>query len=177
MPVWIYDRGPSGAPQSPIGSGNMFVGTTPAAYTASVQAQVQANTDFFIVFDNAIGDLTPPVAGFGSLGEPSAGALARRSELVGPLAQWAVHLPAPFPRAVVWEWLNDPQTFIRRQPWPYFVEFFEGGFETGVLNTHTGPGIHFPGVLGEIREPEYRDLVYLYGAYVFSMRWIRPTRP
>ena len=80
------------------------------------------------------------------------------------------------PRAAVWDWLNDPATFIRGQPWPYFVEFVDGGFETGVLNTHTGPLIHFPGVIGEVRAPEYRDLSYLYGAYVFRMRWIRPVR-
>ncbi len=72
MPVWIYDRGPSGAPQSQIGAGTMFVGTSVGAYTASVQAPVQANTDFFVVFDNAIGDLTPPVAGFGGFGNDPA---------------------------------------------------------------------------------------------------------
>jgi hypothetical protein len=71
MPVWIYDRGPSGAPQSPIASGSMFVDTTPGICTASVQAPMPANADFFIVFDNAIGNLTPPVAGFGSYGSPA----------------------------------------------------------------------------------------------------------
>jgi hypothetical protein len=82
----------------------------------------------------------------------------------------------PMPRDAVWAWLNDTKTFTSGQPWPWFVEFVDGGFEPGVLNTHTGPGIHFCGVIGEVREPEYRDLVYLYGAHVFTMRWIRPTR-
>ena len=82
----------------------------------------------------------------------------------------------PMPQYAVWAWLNDPKTFTEGQPWPYFVEFREGGMETGVLNTHTGPGIHFCGVVGELRELEYRDLVYLYGAHALSMRWIRPRR-
>jgi hypothetical protein len=81
-----------------------------------------------------------------------------------------------FLRQDVWDWLNDPKTFTRGQPWPYFVEFIDGGFETGVLNTHTGPMIHFCGVIGEVRAPEYRDLIYLYGAYAIRMRWIRPRR-
>jgi len=68
MPVWIYDRAPSGAPGSPLSAGTMTVGTTAAAYTASVQAPVQANTDFFIVFDNAVGNLAPPTAGRASYG-------------------------------------------------------------------------------------------------------------
>ncbi|MFK7741385.1 MAG: hypothetical protein AB8H80_13800 [Planctomycetota bacterium] len=76
----------------------------------------------------------------------------------------------------VWDWLNDPETFIRGQPWPYFVEFVGGGFEPGVQNTHTGPFLHCCGEIGEVREPEYRDLRYHYGAFVLRMRWIRPTR-
>ena len=79
-------------------------------------------------------------------------------------------------RAEVWAWLNDPETFVRGQPWPYFVEFVGGGFEPGVQNTHTGPLLHCCGVIGEVRAPEYRDLRYHYGAYVLGMRWIRPTR-
>jgi len=80
------------------------------------------------------------------------------------------------PRADVWDWLNDPETFTRGQPWPYFVEFVGGGFEPGVQNTHTGPLLHCCGEIGEVRAPTYRDLRYHYGAYVLAMRWIRPTR-
>ena len=76
----------------------------------------------------------------------------------------------------VWAWLNDPDTFIKGQPWPYFVEFVGGGFEPGVQNTHTGPLLHCCGEIGEVRQPDYRDLRYHYGAYVLAMRWIRPTR-
>lgn len=79
-------------------------------------------------------------------------------------------------REHVWEWLNDPETFTKGQPWPYFVEFVGGGFEPGVKNTHTGPLLHCCGEVGEVRPPSYRDLRYHYGAYVAGMRWIRPTR-
>ncbi len=82
----------------------------------------------------------------------------------------------PFARGEVWDWLNDPETFTRGQIWPYFVEFVGGGFEPGVLCNHHGPGIHFPGVIGEVRAPEYRDLQYCYGAYALTPRWIRPAR-
>lgn len=80
------------------------------------------------------------------------------------------------PRQQVWDWLNDPATFTKGQPWPYFVEFVGGGFEPGVQNTHTGPLLHCCGEIGEVRAPSYRDLRYHYGAYVLAMRWIRPTR-
>ena len=79
-------------------------------------------------------------------------------------------------REDVWGWLNDPETFTKGQPWPYFVEFVGGGFEPGVQNTHTGPLLHCCGEIGEVRAPSYRDLRYHYGAYVLGMRWIRPTR-
>lgn len=82
----------------------------------------------------------------------------------------------PLPREQVWAWLCDPDTFIKGQIWPWFVEFLDGGFETGVRNTHTGPLLHCCGVIGEVRAPAYRDLVYNYGAYVLRMAWIRPTR-
>ncbi len=68
MPVWIHDRAASGAPQSPIESGTMLVGTNPGSCVAPVQAPVQANTDFFVVFDNAVGNLRPPVLGYGNYG-------------------------------------------------------------------------------------------------------------
>lgn len=68
MPVWIYDRGPSGAPQAPIAAGTMLIGTVPGSCVASLSAPVQANTDFFIVFDNAVGNLRPPVSSWGNYG-------------------------------------------------------------------------------------------------------------
>jgi len=81
-----------------------------------------------------------------------------------------------------WRWLNNPDTFIRGQIWPYRVEFVSPdpavppGFHVGVLNTHHGPWMNFAGVITEIRPMEYRDLRYFYGAYAFGPRWIRPTR-
>ncbi len=100
---------------------------------------------------------------------------------------WA--MPAPF-RAHVFEhafvlpisrerafrWLCDPRTFTRGQIPPWGVEFLGGGFEAGVPNWHYGPFLNFPGVLTEVRTPEYRDLRYFYGAYVLSPRLVRPTR-
>ena len=82
----------------------------------------------------------------------------------------------PIARDRVWAWLDDPRTFIDSQVWPYRVEFVDGGMETGVLNIHHGPGIHFAGVVGPRREGAYRDLHYFYGSYALTMRWIRPTR-
>ncbi len=86
------------------------------------------------------------------------------------------------PRAEVWRWLEDPDTFARGQVWPFRVEFVSpqegevGGFETGHLNIHHGPLLGLAGVMGEIREEAYRDLHYFYGSYVLSLRLIRPTR-
>lgn len=104
---------------------------------------------------------------------------ARRD--VQPTAGFVAHeygrtFDVPAPRQLVWEWLNDPETFTKGQPWPYFVEFVGGGFEPGVQNTHTGPLLHCCGEIGDVRAPTYRDLRYHYGAYVIGMRWIRPTR-
>ncbi len=98
-------------------------------------------------------------------------------------ATWTIDAP----RSAVWAWLNDPATFTQ-QVWPYRVEFVPGsgdggasGFAPGVLNVHHGPFLHVPGTLGEIDDgPDgagrYRDLHYHYGAFVLTMRWIRPTR-
>ncbi|MEM1452489.1 MAG: hypothetical protein AAF957_08415 [Planctomycetota bacterium] len=86
------------------------------------------------------------------------------------------------PRDVVWGWLNDPRTFTRGQLPPFRVEFLPladgrpGGFEPGCLNVHHGPLMSFHGVIGEVREPEYRDLLYGYGSYAVSMRLARPRR-
>lgn len=79
-------------------------------------------------------------------------------------------------RERVWAWLGDPATFTDTQVGPFRVEFLGGGFETGVVTTHHGPLLHLPGVLGEIRDGEYRDLRYLYGAFAVSFRLLRPTR-
>lgn len=86
------------------------------------------------------------------------------------------------PREVAWAWLNDPRTFTRGQLPPFRVEFLDmpdgrpGGFETGCLNAHHGPLMSFHGVIGEVRAPEYRDLVYTYGSYALSLRLARPRR-
>lgn len=82
----------------------------------------------------------------------------------------------PFPPGQVWTWLNDPATFTEGQVWPFRVEFVRGGFEPGVLNVHHGPFMLFAGVIGEVREGEYRDLRYFYGSYALSPRFARPTR-
>lgn len=82
--------------------------------------------------------------------------------------------------AEVWQWLNNPDTFIKTQVWPFKVEFtrVEGqhsDFEPGVFNSHHGPFMSFTGIIGEVKE-NYRDLKYLYGSYFLSLRWIRPHR-
>ena len=91
--------------------------------------------------------------------------------------EWTIQRP----RDAVWAWLCDPSTFVDGQIWPYRVEFEAdeqgpGGFRPGVFNTHSGPGINFAGVIGEIRPGEYRDLQYFYGSYAISHRLVRPTR-
>lgn len=78
--------------------------------------------------------------------------------------------------AEVWGWLNDPATFTEGQVWPFRVEFVGGGFEPGVLNVHHGPFMNFAGVIGEVRDREYRDLKYFYGSYAISPRFARPSR-
>ncbi len=86
-----------------------------------------------------------------------------------------------FPRSEVWGWLCDPATFVDGQIPPFRVEFLPdadgpGEFREGVYNSHVGPLMCFAGVLGEIREPEYRDLQYCYGSYALSHALFRPTR-
>lgn len=88
----------------------------------------------------------------------------------------------PHPRADVWSLLNDPKTFTTGQIFPYRVEFVDesgskgAGFKSGTQTLHHGPLINFAGVIGEVREQEYRDLQYYYGSYIFSLRLLRPTR-
>ncbi|MEM8709952.1 MAG: hypothetical protein AAGG01_03300 [Planctomycetota bacterium] len=86
------------------------------------------------------------------------------------------------PRQVAWDWLNDTKTFTRGQIPPFKVEFLDlpdgspGGFVPGCLNAHHGPLMSFHGVIGEVRAPEYRDLLYCYGSYAISLRLARPVR-
>ncbi len=88
----------------------------------------------------------------------------------------------PRPRSEVWRLLTDPKTFTTGQLFPYRVEFVDAsgskgaGFNSGTQTLHHGPLINFAGVIGEVRDQEYRDLQYYYGSYVFSLRLIRPTR-
>lgn len=94
---------------------------------------------------------------------------------------WRAHthvqrFTSPAPRERMWAWLADPATFTDTQIPPWRVEFLGGGFAEGVVTTHHGPLLHLPGVIGEVREGEYRDLQYLYGAYAVSFRLLRPTR-
>lgn len=84
-------------------------------------------------------------------------------------------------RADVWAWLEDPDTFVRGQIWPFRVEFLSPhpeiapGFVAGGLNIHHGPLLCLAGQLGEIREGAYRCLHYFYGSHVLSLRLVRPT--
>lgn len=85
------------------------------------------------------------------------------------------------PRSQVWQLLNDPSTFTRGQLFPFRVEFVEkngsaGGFLPGTQTVHHGPALNCAGLITEVRAPEYRDLQYYYGSYIFTLRWIRPTR-
>lgn len=87
----------------------------------------------------------------------------------------------PQPLGEVWAWLNDPDTFVKGQIPPYYVEFLapDGGpadFRPGVLCNHHGPLLNLPGVIGRVEPPYYRDLRYLYGSHALSPRLIRPTR-
>jgi len=85
------------------------------------------------------------------------------------------------PRVEVWKWLCDPATFTDGQIPPFRVEFLtnpigETGFQEGVYNSHVGPLMCFAGVLGEIRDEQYRDLQYTYGSYAVSHALFRPVR-
>lgn len=84
--------------------------------------------------------------------------------------------------AIIWSWLNKTETFTDNQVWPYKVEFYSPdpaniaeGFREGMITTHIGPMINFPGKITSILV-NYRDLQYFYGSYVISPRLIRPYR-
>ena len=78
-----------------------------------------------------------------------------------------------------WKRLQQRETFVDAQIPPFRVEFDnkdqKGGFQEEELNIHHGPFLHLPAVVGKVSK-EYRDLKYLYGAYVISFRLIRPVR-
>ena len=80
---------------------------------------------------------------------------------------------------IKWKKLQRRETFVNSQIPPYKVEFNyhkqEGFFEKNELNIHFGPFLHLPALVGDIND-NYRDLNYLYGAYVISFRIIRPVR-
>ena len=80
----------------------------------------------------------------------------------------------------VWSWLDDPATFVDGQVWPFAVEFHHPpgthAFRPGVRNDHHGPLLHLPAVVGRVRPPAHRELIYLYGAFVLSPRLLRPAR-
>jgi hypothetical protein len=79
----------------------------------------------------------------------------------------------------IWEKLNQRETFVNGQVFPYKVEFANstqaGPFKSGELNIHHGPLLSLHGAVGRISS-SYRDLKYFYGSYVLSFRWIRPLR-
>ncbi|MEZ5990506.1 MAG: hypothetical protein R3F30_15615 [Planctomycetota bacterium] len=66
MNVWLYDRATSSpnAPNKIIASSTMKVGTVNGPWRALFLPPVvlQANTAFFVVFDNAVGNLTLPIS-------------------------------------------------------------------------------------------------------------------
>lgn len=45
------------------------------------------------------------------------------------------------PWTVAWDWLHDPDTFIKGQPWPYRVEFLDTPQPAGTL-LHAGPAAY-----------------------------------
>ena len=78
-----------------------------------------------------------------------------------------------------WTRLQQRETFVKAQIPPYKVEFHHdtqcGPFKPKELNIHHGPWLHLPAIIGEVTD-HYRDLHYLYGAYVISFRLIRPIQ-
>jgi hypothetical protein len=81
-----------------------------------------------------------------------------------------------------WNWLNNPDTFIKGQLFPYKVEFVSDDnsltaeFRKGVFNNHHGPLLNLPAIVQEVIPSHYRDMHYLYGSYFISLRLIRPAR-
>lgn len=85
------------------------------------------------------------------------------------------------PRHAVWAWLDQPENFSEAQVFPVRIEFaspgdgIEPGFGLGALNLHHGPMMCLTGLMTAVRAGEYREMRYLYGSYVLSLRLIRPT--
>ena len=92
------------------------------------------------------------------------------------------------PWGVVWDWLLEPDTFVKGQFWPFRVEFLDTpsedgsvarGFDVGTLNAHHGPFMNFCGVISLVEESDdvcVRHLDYGYGAYPIGFRFIRPFK-
>ena len=80
------------------------------------------------------------------------------------------------PISTVWDWLNRVETFTQGHPPGFWVEFVGDRFAPGVCTVHHGPFLNFAGVIGEMTEPNYRDLQYFYGSYALGMSLIRPVR-
>lgn len=91
-----------------------------------------------------------------------------------------VHVVVEQSVELVWAWLDDPATFVDGQVWPFAVEFHHPpgthAFRPGVRNAHHGPLLQLPAVVGSVRPPAHRELIYLYGAYLVSPRLLRPAR-
>ena len=90
-----------------------------------------------------------------------------------------VKLMSPHPISAVWDWLNRMETFTKSQVFPYRVEFVEQNgapeFCVGTYNNHHGPLLNLPAMITVMDKPHYREMQYLYGSYVLTFRWIRPT--
>ncbi len=81
--------------------------------------------------------------------------------------------------AEVWQQLNQRETFVDGQIFPYRVEFDaeeqRGPFLPGELNIHHGPFLSLHGAIGSVSD-SYRVLEYFFGSYVVSFRFIRPVK-
>lgn len=114
---------------------------------------------------------------------PRPGHHPRAPGFVEHVCESSFRIRAPWPR--VWGWLETPATFADGQVWPFRVEFppnhpsGPAGFEEGAFSNHHGPLLNLPGRLDTIFEGDdraYRSLEYLYGSFVVSLRFVRPTR-
>jgi hypothetical protein len=128
---------------------------------------------------------------------PEAGPRAERDGAGAALARRAMGLVSPCPagfvehvheqsfevparRDAVWAWLDQPEHFSEAQVFPVRIEFASPdpdvapGFGLGAINLHHGPMLGLAGVMTEVRAGESREMQYLYGSYVLSLRLIRP---
>ena len=90
-----------------------------------------------------------------------------------------VTMTSPHAISKVWSWLNRMETFTKGQISPYRVEFVgqeeDPSFSVGTYNNPHGPLLNLPAMITVMDEPHYREMRYLYGSYVITFRWIRPT--